>query len=105
VPERGAVRVPGRTDMAWFQLVEHPDERFGVAVGGERELALGGHQRVIGVRHGEEGAEEDAVRIEHDEAGLAGSGRWHEDDYRAASGRRHDEPNAPPPQICLKCTQ
>ena len=42
---------------------------------GEGELAFGGHQRLITVGEGKEGAEEDAMRIENDEARLLGGGR------------------------------
>jgi hypothetical protein len=67
------------------KLVEHADEGLGIAVSGESELTLGGHQGLFGVAEREERAVEDAVRIEDDEPGLLrcsgheesiGAGRW-----------------------------
>ena len=63
--------------MGGLQEIEHADEGFGVTVRGESEFAFRRHERVIGVRHREEGAVEDAMRVEHDEAGFRGGWRRH----------------------------
>ena len=97
VPEGLAGRVPGGADVRGPELIDHAQERLGVAVRRERELALATHHR-IGLRaQREEGAEEDAVRIEDDQARLRlGSG--HGLDYRRE--RRRPRVPLPAPLYC-----
>ncbi|MDZ7729519.1 MAG: hypothetical protein U5Q44_15720 [Dehalococcoidia bacterium] len=70
VPERLAGRIPGRADVCRLELVQHQQQRFRVAVRGEGQLAAPRHQRVRRVRHREERAKQDAVRIQDHQPGL-----------------------------------
>ncbi len=77
MPEGLPVGVPGCADVRRLEQVEDPDQRLRVAVHGEGEFALRGHQRMVGVREREERAVQDTVRVEHDEARLPAGCWWH----------------------------
>ena len=70
VAEGLATEIPGGADVRGAEHVEHADERLRVAVRGEGQFPLRRHERLVHGGHREKGAEEDAMGIEDDEAGL-----------------------------------